>query len=217
MTTEDGSTSPARTRRWWIIGAAAAAVVALIVAIGVATGWGSDSSGDSAGSEPTASATSDPGGSTPSPSASEGADPEEEAPETAAPRQTSAPVPLDQTAEPAEGVRVSLASITAISGQASVPGEVDGPALQVTVNVENANEDDALTDTLIVNVYYGPERTPANILVRPRQDLPLSIAPGETAEGVYAFTVPEAVRGQIVVEVDLSVDLPVVLFEGAVS
>lgn len=98
-----------------------------------------------------------------------------------------------------------------------MPGEVAGPALQVTVNVENANDSDALTDTLIVNVYYGTDRTPANILVQPRQDLPLSIAPGEAAQGVYAFTVPEAARGQILVEVDLSVDLPVVLFEGPVS
>ena len=194
-------------------------MIALVIAIGVASGWGSDSSEGSGGPNPTSPSTSDSEGSTPSPSdsASEGADPAEDAPATGAPRQTAAPVPLDQTAEPAEGVHVSLTSITAISGQASVPGEVDGPALQVTVNVENANETDALTDTLIVNVYYGPERTPANILVRPRQDLPLSIAPGETEKGVYAFTVPEAVRGQIVVEVDLSIDLPVVLFEGAVA
>ncbi|MCM3778118.1 hypothetical protein [Microbacterium hydrocarbonoxydans] len=112
---------------------------------------------------------------------------------------------------------MTLASITAIEGQASVPGEVDGPALQVTVNVENTNHEDALTDTLIVNVYYGPDRTPANILVKPRRDLPLSVAPRETAEGVYAFSVPADAHGQILVELDLSLDLPVILFEGAVA
>ncbi|MFK4853365.1 hypothetical protein ACI3KT_17140 [Microbacterium sp. ZW T6_19] len=217
MTTEEsGSETSARARRWWIIAAAAAVVIILVLVIGMATGWGRGSSTSSGGP----SASSVPGDSdhsSPSPSTTTGADPDGDTPATVAPRETSAPVPLDQVAEPASGVRVSLASITAISGQASVPGEVAGPALQVTVNVENANDSDALTDTLIVNVYYGTDRTPANILVQPRQDLPLSIAPGEAAQGVYAFTVPEAARGQILVEVDLSVDLPVVLFEGPVS
>lgn len=215
MTTEeDGSGSPVQRRRWWWIGGAAVLAVVVVIAIGVATGWGSGTptSPDGAGPSPAVS------GSTSAPSPSGSADPEEEeTAKPAAPRTTAPPVALDQTAEPADGIRVSLSSLTAISGQASVPGEVKGPALQVTVIVENTSKTEALTDTLIVNVYYGADRTPANILVRPRQDLPLTISAGDSAKGVYAFSVPEDARGQILVEVDLAVDLPVVLFEGAVS
>lgn len=212
------------SRRWWWIGGAAALAIVVIIAVGVANGWGSGSpAAEDADPTPSASASASPAPSasgSPAPSESPSTAPEEEGddvPPAAEPRPTAPPVGLDQPAQPAEGVRVSLASIVPISGQASVPGEVDGPALQISVDVENLSDDEALTDTMIVNVYYGPERTPANILVSPRTDLPVSIAPGETAKGLYAFTVPEAARGQVLVEVDLSLDLPVVLFEGAVS
>lgn len=200
------------------IAAAVALVVAVIVVIGIATGWGSGASPAPGGTSPDPTSS----GSAPAPSASASSttdpdDDDEGDTETAAPRETAPPVGLDEPAEPADGLRVSLASIESFTGSVSVPGEVAGPALQVTVEVENKGKSAALTDTLIVNVYYGPDRTPANILVRPRTDLPLSVPAGKTAEGVYAFSVPENARGQILVEVDLSVDLPVVLFEGAVS
>lgn len=200
----------------WIV-AAVALVVAVIVAIGVATGWGSGASPSPGGSSP--DPTSSGSAPTPSASAPSSADPDDDEgdSETSAPRETAPPVALDEAAEPADGLRVSLTSIESFTGSVSVPGEVAGPALEVTVEVENRGKSAALTDTLIVNVYYGPDRTPANILVRPRTDLPLSVPAGKTAEGVYAFSVPENARGQILVEVDLSVDLPVVLFEGAVS
>lgn len=216
MTNEEGqSGSTPRRRGLWIAGAVAVVIAAILV-IGISTGWGRGT--DAGRSESTPSpTTSGSAEETPSPSASESSDPAAPgSPDPAAPRTTAPPVALDQTAAPAEGVLVSLSSITAIAGEASVPGEVAGPALEITVNVENTASE-ALEDTLIVNVYYGAQRTPANILVRPRQDLPLSIAPGESAKGIYAFSVPEEARGQVVVEVDLAVDLPVVLFEGAVS
>lgn len=222
MTDEESSQGLPRSRRWWWIGGAAALAIVVIIAVGIANGWGTGApETEEDGPSPTASGSASPAPSgSPSPAESATTPPEEEgedAPPAADPRVTAPPVGLDQPAQPAEGVRVSLASIVAISGQASVPGEVEGPALQITVDVANLSDSEALTDTMIVNVYYGPERTPANILVRPRQDLPLQIPAGETAKGVYAFSVPEAARGQVVVEVDLSVDLPVVLFEGAVS
>lgn len=219
MTSEDNRPGmPANKRKLWIIVAASLVAIAVVGGVGVATGWGSAPVTPTDGAKPSSTATS-PATQSPTPeeSASESGDPEVDEADPAAPRATSPAIPLDQAAEPAAGVRVALASITAIEGEASGPGEVKGPALEITVNVENASANEALTDTLIVNVYYGPERTPANILVRPRQDLPSSIASGESAKGVYAFSVPEDARGQIVVEVDLAVELPVVLFEGAVS
>ncbi|WP_091229815.1 hypothetical protein [Microbacterium sp. 3J1] len=218
MTDQESPSEAPSKRRWWWIGGAAAAAIAVIIAIGIATGWGGGTAPTPEGSAPATSASGSP---SPSPSASDSGTPApeedaEEVPPTEA-RPTAPPVGLDQPAAPAEDVRVSLESIDAITGQASVPGEVQGPALQIAVNVENLSSEETLTDTMIVNVYYGPERTPANILVRPREDLPVSIAAGETGKGLYAFSVPEAARGQVVVEVDLSLDLPVVLFEGAVS
>lgn len=225
MTKDIGDAAPRRVRRrtiGWIV-----AVVVLIAAVvlAVLSGWADDmrpSAGD---------ATSSTGDSVPTPSAGQSSTPAPTQKSTptrsaspapdddAAPgaRTTAPPVELDQPAKPADDVTVSLSSITPIAGRASVPGEVEGPALRVKIAVSNRGSSDALSNTLIVNLYYGPDRTPANILVSPREDLPVSIAPGQSATGIYAFSVPEDARDEVVVEVDLALDLPVVVFEGAVG
>ncbi|WP_243231866.1 hypothetical protein [Microbacterium sp. CIAB417] len=215
--TEEAPADARSTRRWWWIAGAAAAAVAVILVIGFATGWGAGAPqpGGGATESPAPQQTAD---GSPEPSASQSPAPSDtDEPPADGARETAPPVALDESIEPVEDVRVSLSSIEAITGEASVPGEVAGPALEITVKVENLGESEALTNTLIVNVYYGDDATPANILVRPREELPLSVKAGASAEGVYAFSVPTDARGHVVVEVDLSLDVPVVLFEGAVS
>jgi hypothetical protein len=217
VTDQTGDDVVSRRRLAWWLGGGSVLVIAAVVA--AAAVWGSGTTPLPVGPTPHAeSSTASPspaaGSSTPAPAASSSS---AEDPKTTEPRPTASPIGLDESAEPAEGVRVRLAKITAIKGTASVPGEVAGPALQVMVDVDNLSTHDALTDTMIVNVYYGAKRMPANILVTPRRDLPISIAPGKSATGIYAFSVPEGARDQIVVEVDLSLALPVIIFEGAVS
>lgn len=177
------------------------------------------SSGSAAESGAESGATTAPGsGSTGQEEGSAVTPPEAGAPGSVADRSTLAPVPLEGEAEVSSAQSVVLRSIEAVDGEAVIPGEVGGPALRVTVESSNTSDIAIDTPAVVVNLYYGPDRIPAGSLLNPGgQEFPSSIAPGNTATGVYVFTVPVDQRDNVLVEVDVAVEEPVVLFEGAIS
>lgn len=135
-----------------------------------------------------------------------------------APRETLPPVALDATAEPVAGIRVELASIESVSGEANLAGEVGGPALRVTLEARNDSVSAFATPGVVVNLYFGDDGAPAGGIREPGgREFPSSVGSGETASGVFLFTVPEDARESILIEVDLQVGEPVVLFEGSVD
>lgn len=221
------ATRSTRGRLWlWIVAAVAGAiVVALIIWAVVANASPSASpspSGAPTSGSPSASASAEPSASaSPEPSASASPSPSAEPTEgpeaKPTPRPTKKPVDIDEPAVVEKGVTVTLASIKAIEGKVTVPGDEAGPALLITVKAVNKSKDDVSTPGVIVNVYYGDDETPAGILTRPREDFPPVLAAGKSETGQFAFTVPTDQRDNIRVEVDLSVGSPVVLFEGPVS
>lgn len=172
---------------------------------------GEDTASEEPSEEPTRDQTPDSTRDEESPT--ETSDPSEG---TTGPRATLEPVAIDQEAEPVTGLTIRLVSIEAIEGVAAVPGERSGPAILVTLEGENSSTRDAHTPAVIVNVYFGAERNPANILVTPREDFPQTVAAGSSETGVFAFSVPLDQRDQVLIEVDLSLDMPIVLFEGEV-
>lgn len=210
-------------RRKGLIWAAVVGAAALVVFVtwGLLGGWQGASPSPNASptstvAAPAASETASVPSETPTvgdPDGSDAPDPDERQPDA---RPTLPPVAIDQEAEPVTGLIVTLVSIEAIDGRAAVPGETSGPALAVTLRGENDSTEIAHTEAVIVNLYYGADRIPANILVNPRADFPQSVAPGGAETGTFAFSVPLDQRGQVLIEVDLSLDMPVVLFEGAV-
>lgn len=133
-------------------------------------------------------------------------------------RPSAPPVDLSSPAAPAEGVRVDLASIEAVEGKGTIPGEVGGPALRVTVQVTNRTDAPIDLRGAVANLYYGPDRIPATTLLEPgARSLPDSVAPGASVTGVWVFNVPVADRDVVEIEVDLSADDQVVVFSGAVG
>lgn len=133
-------------------------------------------------------------------------------------RPSAPPVDLSSPAAPAEGVRVDLASIEAVEGKGTIPGEVGGPALRVTVQVTNRTDAPIDLRGAVANLYYGPDRIPATTLLEPgARSLPDSVAPGASVTGVWVFNVPVADRDTVEIEVDLSADDQVVVFSGAVG
>tara|TARA_R110002020_G_scaffold214865_6_gene422052 strand:- start:8127 stop:8825 length:699 start_codon:yes stop_codon:yes gene_type:complete len=209
-----------RRRLLWTVGASVLVAI-LVVVVGVAIALNRDDAPRSASSPatsptPTTSAT-DSAQPTPTPAPTA----EVESPDVITDesgRATQAPVPLDQTAEPTEGVTVALVSIEAVEGEASGPGEVAGPALRVTVRVQNGTGEPKPLQRTIVTLSYGTDQRPATEFQR-SGSAPLAgeIAAGGAAEGVYVFAVPQDQRGQIRVSVDLDTDATILLFEGAAS
>ncbi|MCU1431249.1 MAG: hypothetical protein JWP95_354 [Actinotalea sp.] len=220
--------------RWAALAVALLVVVVLALLLRPSGGSADDAvAGATESATPTTSedATPDPsepaGGPTATPDATEPADPGDDdpadpadpaAPQDPAVRPTAAPVPLEQEAEPTSGVRVGVAQIEAVQGEANVPGEVGGPSLRVTVSVTNGTTSELSLSSAVVNLYHGSDMAPAIELLEPgRTELPASVAPGEVATGVFVFLVPEDRRDAVTVEFDLSAGATVVIFSGPVG
>lgn len=207
-----------QTRRRWpvIAGIAVLVVAAVVIWLLIARPWATDTLTPPL-SSPTSTPTAEP---TPLTSASG-------TPITPIPLPTAsdspiapelAPVDPTRPAVGADGVVVSLPLVEAIEGEGVAPGETSGPAIRVTVRIENATDEPLDTAFIAVNAYSGADRAPAPSLSKPGgTPFEGSIAAGESAEGVYLFTLPADERSDVTIGVDYRAGEPTVVFEGALD
>jgi hypothetical protein len=196
-----------------------AAVLVVVVIVGSRDDGGSTDAGASATSSPTGTSSTPPetpaAPSTapqPTPSAqptgSAGAD-DELPPALPA-------VALDQPVA-VGAVTASLTDIEEITGQATGPGDVAGPALRVTVRIQNGTKEAIPLDGVSVNAYYRADLTPAPPLNDPTvSPFHGSLSAGEAAEGVYVFRVPADQRSEVTFEVGYRPGASLAIFSGAV-
>jgi hypothetical protein len=206
------------------LGVGAAVIAAIVILVVVATGAPRQDDASSPGSTSSASPAPTPAPGT-SPTDEGTADPttppDASAPPAADPGQPAQPpaqdpVGLTEPAAPVPGVTFSISGLEAVDGVANGPGEVAGPALRFTLSVRNDTAEAVSLVATVVNVFAGADRAPAAELGEPGGvPLPETVAPGETATGVFVFNVPTDQRDQVQISVDYSVDAPIVLFEGA--
>lgn len=131
-------------------------------------------------------------------------------------RETLDPAPFGAEATPEPGVTVTVPSVEKVTGEANVPGEVGGPALRFTVELTNGTGKVLDLRTVVVNAYYGPDRTPATPLLKPGgQAFEPEVAAGESARGVFVFGVPPELQEQVELEIDAGVGKAIVIFAGA--
>ena len=223
-----GQGSPTRRRVWWIVASAVlAVVVVLLVVAGVAA---SNNTAPDAASisestpNPRATATtpatpsavpSTPPTATTPPIVATPA-PTDAAAGELAPPAAQVPVPLTEPAAAVPGVVFGVGAVEAVDGVARGPGEVGGPSLRFTVTVRNDTSDTVSLASTVVNLFFGPEQSPATELTSSGgAPFPASVAPGATEQGVFVFAVPSDSRDQIRIAVDYSAGVPIVLFEGA--
>ncbi|MGY1885443.1 MULTISPECIES: hypothetical protein [unclassified Blastococcus] len=215
MTTPTGTTgAPPPARRRLLIVAVAVLLVAGLVGLAVTLGGndGPATGTTGAAADPTSVATGT--AVPPPPPTPEPTGPTEDVDELPAPLPE---VALEATADAGTGVTASLPSIRGIEGTATGPGNIAGPAVQVTVRVTNGTGEPLSVSGVAVNMYYSDDRTPASPLEDPSQR-PLSgmLAAGESAEGVYVFSVPADSRDLVTVEVGYEAGAPLLLFTGPV-
>lgn len=135
-----------------------------------------------------------------------------------APRPTQPPVSLTAKATPVGGLTGRLARIEKVQGISNLPGEIAGPSLRITVEYDNATSSAVDLSGAVVNVYSGKALTPALMLSQPgAKPFPNSVAPGQKAQGVFVFNVPIDQRSSVRVEVDLSNQGSVLLFQGPMN
>ena len=216
----DGSTW--RGRRRHLVVAASTVVVAVAVALAVVlTGDGDPVPSATATAPPPSSESTAPPPSSESSAPSSG---------SAAPADPAAsPVAADElpTALPAvaltesvvvEEVRGSLVSVEAIDAQATGRGNVAGPALRVTVRIQNDTGSALSLDEVSVNLSFGPAGTPASPIEDSSQRaFPGTLPAGESADGTYVFSVPVDQRGDVTIQVGYRAGAPIAVFSGPVD
>lgn len=201
--------------------AAVLAIVALAVVLTVVLRGGANDPEASPASDGTAAtspaATSAAPDSTPTTAPPTSAKPSGTEPTTTSPvPPESKPVPVDEVARTPDGVRVAIAKSEAVAGKARFAGEISGPALRLTIEIRNASKEPLDLAYVVVNAYSGKDRAPTAPIAAPGgRPMSGTLQPGETADGVYLFTVPKAERGNVRVGVDYRAGEPTVVFRGA--
>lgn len=127
----------------------------------------------------------------------------------------SAPkVPLSGVADFGGKVTSRMASVRSINATAHIPGEVAGPAVALTVQMDNGSDRSIDLGTVTVNVYTAAG-TPGIPLTENGSSLfSGSLPAGRSAQGTYVFSLPTARRNPITVTIRYSTDAPLVTFVG---
>lgn len=137
----------------------------------------------------------------------------------AAPGTILPPVPLDRPADAGQGVTVSLVRTVSVETQGVGPGESAGePAVAVTLRVQNDSAQPLDLGSTVVSLATGPEATPGRFSQGPpARAFSGSVAAGASAEGVYVFALPPGERGDVVLDVSLVPERPVVRLTGSLA
>ena len=192
------------------VAAAVAAVV--LVSVAVALVVRSSSGPAPVGADSTVAAAPSPTATPPEQESSSSSETEDETADASS--EGNRALGLKAVATTSPGVTARLARIDSVKATASLPGEIGGPALAITVKVKNETGKKLDLALGVVNAYYGPERTPAvSVASDGEVPFPASVADGESAKGVYVFQIPEKAR-PVRVELDLGNGADVVVFKG---
>lgn len=123
--------------------------------------------------------------------------------------------PLDEAAEVAPGLQVRLAGLRSVQVTGRGPGQVSGPAVEVTVEVDNTSGDTLAVDGLSVSLAYaGTEAGPVD--GRPADPVSGPVPAGQTVTGTYVFVVPTDQRDEVTVRVVVP-SQPVAVFTGSAT
>lgn len=226
-------------RRGWVIGGSVAVTIAVVLVLAAALWPGKAGSSIPAENEPTAAPVLTAGPQDESPAHGSGGGDSSDDPTGSPARRTSVPdaaagivtegrattavaaltgPPVPVGAKPGDGVAVALTDLEPVEAEATLPGEIGGPAVRVTVAVTAGGVDLELGNA-VVNLYHGADRAPAAPYAGSpdTHPLPARVEAGEVATGVYLFPVPAKDRDVVLVEADVDPTLRVALFEGSVA
>ena len=220
---DDGRPVPSH-RQEGLVGAAAAVIVSALVVLGlVISDPGAGDRPADAAAAPSAGSSSAGSSSSTGVPADGSAEPAPAAPDSLAPVGDASALPvalpavaLDQEASGEDGVKAQVVSLEAIDATAVGVGNIAGPALRATVRLTSATSEPVDLDLVSVTLTHGADGTPASPLDDPsRAPFAGMLEAGETADGVYVFTVPEDDRDAVTVTVGYRAGAPFLVLSGS--
>lgn len=111
-------------------------------------------------------------------------------------------------------VTVRLAEVSATTVKAVTPGENSGPAVKVTVSVQNRSTAPVDVNSAVVSLTADKGSAGVGTTAGDPKPLAGSVAPGATAKGTYIFMLAPAKDRQVTVSVNYSAGEPVAVFTG---
>ena len=130
---------------------------------------------------------------------------------------TNAPIPVTATADFGTGVTAHVVSNTKITFSAKLPGEISGPAAQVTVAFTNGSSAPVSLANVVVNDSDAKGTPFVAGASSPAAPVSGTLAPGKTVTGVYVFELAPGYVAPLTLSVSYSTAAPVVLFVGDVK
>ena len=115
------------------------------------------------------------------------------------------------------GVTVLLTGIKSVEHEAQGLGEISGPAVDLTLVIENSGQGEVDLSSVTVDLTYGSSGVPAGPLRSAGSPFAGVAGPGESAQGTYRFSVPVRELGTVKVLVNYSADEPTVVLEGSLT
>lgn len=128
-----------------------------------------------------------------------------------------APVPLTASAHYPGGVVGTITSARGISVTTSLPGEIGGPVVELTLVITNGSKHAVPLDTVVVNAADSTHAPAGPVTTSPARPLSGTLAPGKKASGVYVFSIKPDRRDPITVTVSYLPVQPVACFVGNVK
>lgn len=126
------------------------------------------------------------------------------------------PVALNKTAEVEDGVTVRIEQTEAIDAEATLPGEIAGPAVVFDLVAENQTKEPIDLVAVVVECADATGAPCGRISSDPAKPFTGTLEPGGTAEGRYVFVLPKKQRKNVTLTVTLTGDRPAVTFKGRI-
>ena len=121
------------------------------------------------------------------------------------------PVDVSQS-QSSQGAQVQV-SMEAVQAEATLPGEIGGAAVRVTVTL--TVEEDLDLSAASVELRGADDAPAPGLTGNDSQELPSSVTAGQTVTGTYVFSTPPA--GPAQVRVSTTIGSPILVFTGTVA
>jgi hypothetical protein len=123
-------------------------------------------------------------------------------------------VPFQSQADFGGQVAIRVTELAAITATAELPGEVAGPAVAITIDINNGSAAPIGLDSVTVDLTDGDGNPALPMSTDPSKPFSGVVAAGEQRTAVYVFTAPVDARDDMSLTVNYSTGAPTVLFVG---